>query len=99
MDQCSVGATVYMKWNSSVPAVVDVGSKAAKRSVADPEREVLGIPRAAYSFDDSLESADYVETHRGIAGRRKNQSVASSVRKTEDCAGTGISSMDWWLVA
>ena len=99
LDQCSVGATVYMKRDSSVPAVVAVGSKAAKRSVADPERGLLGIPRATCSSGDSLESADYVETHRSIAGRRKDQTVASSVQETEDCAGTGISSMDWWVVA
>jgi hypothetical protein len=83
-----------MKWNSSVPAAVDVGSKAAKRSVADPERGLLGIPRGACRFGDSLESAGYVERHRSIAGRRRNQTVASSVRKTEDCVGTGTSSMD-----
>jgi hypothetical protein len=88
-----------MKWNSLVRAVVDVGSKVVKRSVADPERGLLGIPRAVCSFGDSLESADYVERHRSIAGRRRSQIAASSVRKTEDCVGTGTSSMDWWLVA
>jgi hypothetical protein len=82
-----------------VPAVVDVRSKAGKRIVADPECGLLGIPRAACRFGDSLESADYVEKHRGIAGRRKNHSGASSVQQTEDCVGTGISSMDWWSVA
>ena len=88
-----------MKWDSSVPAVVEVGSKAAKRSVADPERGLLGIPRAACSFGDSLESADCVETGQSIAGRRKNHTVASSVQRTEDCVGTGTSSMGWWPAA
>ena len=88
-----------MEWNSSVPAVVEVGSKAAKRSVADLERGLLGIPRAACSFGDSLESADYVETGRSIAGRRKSHTVASSVQRTEDCVGTGTSSIGWWSVA
>lgn len=83
-----------------MPAVVvDVGSKAGKRIVADPERGLLGILRAACSFGESLESADYVETHGGIAGRRKNHTVVSSVQQTEDCVGTGTLSMDWWSVA
>jgi len=82
-----------------VPAVVDVGSKAGRRIVDDPECGLLGILRAACSFGESLASADYVETHRGIAGRRKNHTVVSSVRQTEDCVGTGTLSMDWWSVA
>jgi hypothetical protein len=82
-----------------VPAVVDVGSKAGKRIVAGPERGLLGILRAACSSDDSLESADYVETHRGIAGRRENHTVVSSVQQTEDCVDKGTLSMGWWLVA
>ena len=82
-----------------MPAVVDVGSKAGQRMVDDPERGLLGILKAACRFDESLESADYVERHRGIAERRKNHTVASSVQQTEDCVGTGTLSMDWWSVA
>jgi hypothetical protein len=82
-----------------VPAVVDVGSKAGKRIVAGPERGSLGILRAACRSGDSLESVDYVETHRGIAGRRKNHTVVSSVRQTEDCVDKGTLSTGWWSVA
>jgi hypothetical protein len=82
-----------------VPAVVDVGSKAGRRMVDDPERGLLGILRAACSFDEWLESVDYVEMHRGIAGRRKNHTVVSSVQQTEDWVGTGRLSMDWWSAA
>lgn len=82
-----------------MPAVVDVGSKAGKRIVDDPERGLLGILTAACRFGESLESADYVERHRGIAGRRKNHTVVSSVQQTEDGVGTGTLSMGWWSVA